>query len=432
MILVIVFAGLMLAHGMRREAGYLQFPAMAALLCLLWFTPQLASLWNDPTLPVSGQNRLISMMLLCLAAIWLGWYAIPTLTTPKPAPELSRLVPVAAALTVLSVLVNLLLNRYRAEITGNQQWSGPITIIAFFAQIRDIALPLSLILFLQFRTKVTTALLLINLSVTMPIAFTLLRRSEMVGLGAAILCGYWFARRIKISMIVLSPALLLLVLIVYVIGPLRGAAAAIEIATGDRPSILNPAVWAQINLEAAITKSVSLAHDLRNALYVIDYNAETLSFQLGANVWNGFVSLYVPGQIFGYGFKNALYFERGSHFEKIFEIYNFRYSDGTTSTGFGSAFADFGYLGAAYFFAMSAALRRMFLRAEAGMLWSQVAYMCFLPLALVSLTHGHERFFVTAPFVVIVIVVFRRLARYRFVFSARSRRAIRPDSSRRQ
>lgn len=415
MIILILLCLAILAHGLRMKAGYLRLPSLAALLCLLWFIPQLAGLANDISVPVSGYNRLTLMMSLCLISVWLGWHQRSRTFVAPPPTDFTKWVLPTLALTVISVAINLLLARYRAEWTGGQQWSGPITIVAFFAQVREVALVVSLLLFLNLRNRRTLLLLCANLAITLPIAMVLLRRSEMIGLLAALLCAFWFARRKTISLPVLSLVGVGLVIVVYVIGPLRGASAALEAANGSRPFLFDPELWRSIDIQATIALNLERAHDVRNALYVIDYTAESWNYNFGLSLWNGFVRLYIPGQILGAEFKQSLFFEQArSIFENIHTIYDFDYAGGTTSTGFGSAFSDFGYFGAAYFFVMGYVLKVMFTRGQLGYAWAQVAYMCFLPKVLVSLTHGHDKFFVSIPFLAVVILSLRAATLYRY------------------
>ncbi len=414
MIILQILSLLIIAYGLRRKAGYLLLPTLIGVLWLLWFLPQLSELIQDSSVPASGLNRLIVMMALSLMAFWIGWYTTSRRVAPRPPADLSRLLPGAVLLTILSVAINVLLNRYRAEMAGVQQWSGPITIISFFAQIRDIALPLTLLLFLGQRSRLAALLLLANLMITLPIAFTLLRRSEILGLGAGVLAAFWFARRWQVSLLILAPTTAAFTVVAYVIGPLRGASRAMEELYGERPFILDPKLWQSIDFRAAGEHSLSKAHDLRNAVYLIDYCADEVAYKFGATIWNGLVKLYIPGQIFGYDFKRSLYFDRNTAYESIFDIYGYKNPIGTTSTGFGSAFSDFGYLGALYFVFMAVALKRMFAHAVAGDIWAQVSYICFLPLVLISMTHGHIRFFISAPYLLVVIWMLRKFANYRF------------------
>lgn len=415
MIILFLLSTMVLAYGLRNQAGYLKTPTLVSILYLAWFLPQLSGVSSDATVPSSGYHRLVVMMALSLIAFWLGWYWKSDRVQPAAEVDVTRIIPPALVLTLFSVAINLLLARYRSEWSGGQQWSGPITIVAFFSQIRDVALVLSLLLVLKRPTPLTIVMLAVNLAVTLPIAFTFLRRAEMIGLGAAILCTYWFVQRRTLSMLILVPAAIALGVTVYVIGPLRGMATYMEMTTGTRPSLLDPVLWGSIDLKAAFERTTQTAPDVRNALYVIDHTAQNLSFQFGARTWDGFVKQYIPGQIFGHDFKSSLYLSAGgSIYDEIFIEYNFSYGTGTTSTGFGSAFSDFGFLGVLYFFMIARAMKLLYNRSMVGQFWAQLAYACFLPLVLLSLTHGHEKLFNSVPYLAGVILMLRAASRRRW------------------
>jgi hypothetical protein len=186
------------------------------------------------------------------------------------------------------------------------------------------------------------------------------------------------------------------------------------LATGQQVSLLSPDLWSKIDVGQTLTSSVAKAPDFANALYIIDYRQKTLDLSWGSTVWNGLVFQYVPGQILGDAFKRSLTIgDRGDIFAQIGRLYSFDYQVGTTATGFGSAFSDFWFFGAFYFFIMAAILKRFHIHATRGDLWSQILYLSLLPTALVALTHGHERFFVLIPFIYVVVLLLKRMAGYR-------------------
>lgn len=424
MSILIALCVLILAHSRARAPGFLQLPALIAVLYLAWFIPQLFSLSQDFSVPATGYNRLVAMMMLCLMATWLGWNLRTSEKQTTIEADYSKLILPAILLTLLSVGVNLLLTRYRADYIGVQQWSGAITIIAFFAQIRDVALAVSLLLFLQHRNRLTFVIMATNLLVTLPVAFVLLRRTEMIGLLTAVMWAYWFARRKSVSLAILIPIGVALTVVVYAIGPLRHASSQFELATGERLAIFDPTIWSHIDIGAAIAQSANLAFDLRNALFLIDYAAESGYFNFGASLWNSFVKLYIPAQLLGAEFKASLQFSLGPDaYESISNIYNFDYRTGTTSTGFGSTFRDFGFLGPLYFFIMGYIMKIMFIYGKAGYFWAQVAYVCFIPQVLLSFTHGHGRFFVAIPFLASVILCLRAASQYHYRYGRLSSRS---------
>jgi hypothetical protein len=407
-----------LSRYLPLRGGYVTFPAIFAGLYLVWVIPQVHSLEDSPLVPEGGHAALVVMALLCLAAAWAGW-SLTKDRRPNPTPEATIFDPRALVLptvlvTVASVAINALLNAMRPEMTDVSQWSGPITIVAFFAQIRNVALVLSLLLLFQYRTKTTIALALINLATTLPVAFVLMRRAEMIEVAIALVGAYWFARRKSFSLTLLAVAVVGLTVTVYSIGALRGAAQRIELTTGQQVSLFSPDLWSKVDVGETLARGVERAPDFLNAVHVIEYRQRTLDLVWGATLWNGIVQQYVPGQIVGHELKDSLMVgSRGDIYDTLGNLYSYDYQVGTTSTGFGSAFSDFWYFGALWFLVIAVILKRLFLRASEGDPWFQILYLSMLPSALLSLTHGHERFFIVVPLLAATVLVLRRIGNRR-------------------
>lgn len=408
MIEVLIFAVIaVLVFEMRRPAGYLTFPAVFAILYVVWIMPQLVAVGRDDLVPVAGLNGLILMALLCLLAVFVGWHLRLSPNQPAMADlghDINRLIVPVIGISLFSIAVNVLLSSYRIEYADISQWTGTGTIVAFFAQLRDLALAGSLLIALRRPTVLSVAILAANAAISLPVAFVFLRRAEMIGLALTVAGAYWFSRRRTVPLPALAVVALALTVVVYVVGPLRGAAARIEYLTGSRPSLLSSELWSQINVVDAANNSLDNAPDVRNSAYIIDYRLSTGEYGYGAVTWNQFIRQWVPGQIIGADVKADLQLEfGGAIYDEIFEETGYRYQKGTTSTGFGSAFSDFGYFGALYFLVISTYLKRLFDRSHRGDAFAQMLFLSMLPIGLLSLTHGHGRFYVSLPLFWIVV-----------------------------
>lgn len=404
---MIAIAALCLAillHGLRQPAGYVRLPVLYAGLFAGWVLPQLASLGANDTLPEAGRNGVVVMAVLSLAACWLGWYAAPATGRPR-APATRNLGVPVAVLTAISVALNLKVGSMAADMADVSQWSGPITIVAFFAMIRHLALALALIAFLRRPSPMLGLLLAANLSVALPLVLIGLRRTEIMGFIATMMCGLWFGRGIRIPLSVLAATAAGFAVVVFVIGPLRGASATIEAETGEKPGLFSAELWQRLDVSAELERGIDDAPDLLNASYIIAYRRDEGNFGLGAATWNRFVTQYVPGQIVGAEVKQSLYLGNGAGrnggntgiYDRIEERFGFAFALGTTTTGLGSGFDDFGWLGAGYFFVIAHIMRRLYNAGQAGDLWAQALYVGQVALALVSVTHHHASLLVVIP-----------------------------------
>ncbi len=408
-----------LAHGMMQPVPYIRLTVLYGALYLSWVLPQLHTIMAGQALPARGLAEFVAMACLSLAAGWVGWYSAPLRAGPS-APGGSRtgdmIVP-ACVLTAVSVGINLRIGAMSLEMEGVSQWSGPITILAFFGMIRHVTFALSLLLFLRRPSAVFLLLFLLNLSTTLPLVMVGLRRTEIMGFLMTVLIGLWFARGIRVPVLALVLVAASFSVVVYVIGPLRTASSQIEEETGIRPSILSPALWARVDVEHEMRDNVGDAPDVKNAIHIMALRAETGGFGLGSQTWNRFVFQYFPGQIFGPEVKTALYLgnNRGKQgdntgiYDEIESRYGYNYQLGTTQTGLGSAYNDFGLAGALYFFVIFHVMRRIFNRGMAGDIWSQALYIGLMALTITSLTHNHALVMTSFPLLAVTVWFGRRL-----------------------
>jgi hypothetical protein len=416
LLLLTTIALLAVVGSVSRPGGYLTFPFTLGALMLGWVIPQLWALGEDPTLPQGAYVALVFMACCCLLAGIAGWF-LPSRSrtfrmgrTTRPA-SVKGLTIAVACLTVFVALMTVAIELQPAEAREASQWSGPITIFAFFAQLRIVSLTLSLLMILRQRTPATIALTVVNLAITLPVAFVMLRRSEMVDVALAVVGALWFARRISIPRPAIAAGVAGIAVVVFSMAELRRTAEEIYLRTGERPSLFSPGLLQSVDFVSATTGSIGYSPDLRNAAYVIEYTDYADTFTLGAQTWNNFVHQWVPGQIVGYDVKeNLMIGRRGDALLEFSHLYGFEYATGTTSTGFGSAYRDFGYFGSLYFLLIGVTLRAWFRRAEAGDIWHQALFLSGTTLALVSITHGHAKLFVSIPLFLGVVFAMRALA----------------------
>ncbi len=436
LLLLTTVALLAVIGSLNRPGGYITFPFTLGSLVLAWVIPQLWALGGDPTLPSGGYLGVVFMACLCLVAGLLGWFlpgrarTLRTARMPGPA-SLKGLTIAVALLTTFAAAMTVGIQLQPEEAREATRWSGHITIFAFFAQLRIVALILSLLMLLRRRTPATIALTVANLAITLPVAFVMLRRSEMVDVALAFVGALWFARRITIPLPALAGGVVAIAVVVFSIGELRRTAEEIYRTTGERPSLFSPGLLQSVDFVDATAGSIGYSPDLRNAVYVIEYTDYADTFTLGAQTWNDLVHQWVPGQIVGYDLKqNLMLGGRGSVVLAFSHLYGFEYQTGTTSTGFGSAYRDFGYFGSLYFLFVGMILKTWFERAQAGDVWHQALFICGTTLALVSITHGHAKFFISIPLFAGAVFALRAVAsRHSQATGALARLAQRPNGT---
>ena len=149
---------------------------------------------------------------------------------------------------------------------------------------------------------------------------------------------------------------------------------------------------------------------MRNAGQLISAVNTTEGFALGAVTWDDMIHRWVPAQIMGARFKASLMTGTRDVMQRISGSGGYRYQKGTTTTGFGSAYYDFGLLGSLYFLAFGYLSARCYSAGMKGDPWAQALYMTIAPLILISFTHGHIELIAQIPLVYVAIILLKSLS----------------------
>ncbi len=431
------FGVAILVGTLPRPGGYLKVPTLGAAMLLGWVGPQYYVLATDGGEASGGVTTLGIMVLACAAALVVGWhFGVNRSVSRRPVSDLpvAQLILPVAALTIFSGAMNYLVAAQPEDVRGQSQWTGQITIYAFFASLRTLALILSLLMFLRRRTNGTLMLLIANAAVSLPVAVVDLRRTEMALIGVTILGTLWFARRIQLPVIALAAAALAFAAVVFTIGPLRAASNEIFAETGQRPWIGSQEVLSRVNFESSINSSIEQAPDMRNAAALIEFVDLRNEHAFGGVAWDGFIHQWVPGQILGKEFKQSLMTGSRDLFARIEAGSAYDYQTGTTSTGFGSAYFDFNVFGAIYFGLFGFLAGYFYQRGMNGDPWDQSLYLTSATFILISLTHGHDFFIASLPLTFLTVMALKWMASLLlFGQQQRRRRSLNsPDVFRRQ
>ena len=206
----VALTGLLLIEGFWQRIGYLQVPFLSALIYAAWYLPQAAVLVNDPSLPNGSLANVLAMSLLSLVAIWAGWRrsagSAPLLRILLNVP--ARLIWPTLILTLFVAGIGVAINAQPEEARLASQWTGPLTILAFFARVGTVSLVLSLALVLQRRTILTMTLAGVNiLFYAGPLLISFRRQSIFEFTFTVFLCLFFLmGRKIPRALIVCALA----------------------------------------------------------------------------------------------------------------------------------------------------------------------------------------------------------------------------------
>ncbi len=157
----VVMTALFLIEGFWKRAGYLQLPFLSAMIYAVWYLPQAAVLVNEPPVPDGGLADVLGMSLLCLIAIKTGWHrglGSALFKRFELEEAIKRLVCPTLILTLFAITMKAAIMAQPDDVRAMSQWTGPITILAFFSRVATVSLVLSLAIVIRHRTLITIAL----------------------------------------------------------------------------------------------------------------------------------------------------------------------------------------------------------------------------------------------------------------------------------
>lgn len=306
----VALTGLLLIEGFWQRIGYLQVPFLSALIYAAWYLPQAAVLVNDPSLPNGSLANVLAMSLLSLVAIWAGWRrsagSAPLLRILLNVP--ARLIWPTLILTLFVAGIGVAINAQPEEARLASQWTGPLTILAFFARVGTVSLVLSLALVLQRRTILTMTLAGVNiLFYAGPLLISFRRQSIFEFTFTVFLCLFFLMGR-KIPRALIVCALAAGFAIINGVGHLRDLGGAYQISKTGKIETHIPTLSEILEIDwfdFKMFEESKYQSETHNAAIYMSATDETSSLYLGAEFWNALVFAYVPGQIIGFDFKKS-------------------------------------------------------------------------------------------------------------------------------
>jgi hypothetical protein len=387
-ILVVILTSL-IVWGVLDSRKLYRYTILFSISFFGFAVPQLNGLANENSilfahlLPEGALDQITLMCVLCVLAVWLGdnrgvHHPGASKVIPIDDYDDRRLVQMSIGLTLAGIIISQVainyLDREYLENLGTQ-WTGPITIFAFFQSMQKYGLALSILVYLRNQSPAALICALFNVIANV-IAFTqVARRGAMADTVFMTILGLYFGRRIVL------PAWLLGLM--FVVGTLWSHAIG-EFRANPDVSFVDKLERVNFFEDFAFTWTNG-GDELANAA-IICWSVEELNeYDFGKVHWNQLVHAYFPGQIFGHDLKRSIKFEER---DVAWEAYNFKPAIGTTYTGMADSFRSFWYFGCLKYYIIGYIMGRWWNRANRGDLRSQLTYMAIMGSALHTITHG--------------------------------------------
>lgn len=387
----------MFVWGLAARGRIYTFPFLISAATLGWAIPQLIGLCNDAFLPPGALAKTMLMTILCIGSAWIGfvWPVKPYNIGPNLLPH--RLAVASLALSLMGSIFFYKISLLPEQLANaNHQWTGIAVAYDFFARVLSYGFVLALLVWMASRSRL--ALLVVGFDLLFYFHRIVIagRRWGMIELTIALGVSLWLYRRIVPPRILVVLGIVVGALVISGIGEYRRL-------TLDP----NGARWSEVtNIDLVgnftdILKNGS--YELRNSVYAIEAIDRRAAFDFGAFHWNMLVFNYVPAQIVGEQFKNAMKIDLGPN-DPAFDEFKYTPVNGTTMTGMADAFGSFWYFGCLKFFLIAIILRKLYLGAKRGDIACQCFYIILLAPAMQAITHHTQFFFSTLVHLVLFMM----------------------------
>lgn len=384
-----------------------QFPFFMAAIIIMFILPQVTALINNPG-PVTPQMivQVLIMTCLCLIMCCVGYNFAPNrklLYKFQNHLDEKKLLNAGMFLTAVGCVFGILTRAEAGNFQKAQAWTGSITIFVTFAAVIYVGFAIFLLQLLQKPSAINIAGTVIA---AFPIIQTVLNGRRQPTMTFLIIIGFCIWFRLKLA----PPRWVVIISIiagVYVIPMLAGL-------RGNFWTLVFQQDWETLKIIADLSfNSLQSGKilELRNAALAMDAATLSNKYEYGAGYWNAFVFQYIPGQILGYDFKNSIQFSINR--ELIIRSYGYVFTVGTTWTGIGDSYLQFGYFGSLIFAVIGNLFKTLWVSSVYHRsITATLLMMGLISPAMVSITHGTERFLQEFIFQVIIISLVAYYARF--------------------
>ena len=335
--------------------GYLTVPFLFGCVCLGWLTPQMLTVSRNNFEIADGLQIFALMSILCLvfvvAAFELGRRETPgfresVLEKLSTSMDEATVSFIATALTAFVILLTIMLGNERALFERGELWTGRITIIYFFQNVKMLSFFLSLCLLLKQPKKLYIGLVLAHIAIYFPNIFIYFRRRAFFECFYVIALAFFFVRNKTFSRVVVMSGVFVASVGVFAIGSLRDVA---YDRTTNQYHIPSMTELEQIDFRSSVPFLSDVpSSEVKSGSILVRAADSQSELSFGRQSWNRLVFQFVPAQIVGSGFKSSLFFDNISP-EILIMNEGYEIHLGSTNTGIAEAFMEFSYAGCLVF-----------------------------------------------------------------------------------
>lgn len=375
---------LILGHVAIKPARIFEYPYFMAATFAVFVLPQGYSLVRFPgSLGPDEVADILLMSILCLVSAVLGYSVRPTRVAKRMFDQpldLERLYLTGVGLICVGFISSYLLAADEEIQAVGNQGTGRITLYFFFG---SLALPgFCICVRLLWERFTTGRLLWVMIGALLPLSAILFsgRRETAVSFGMAIVLTRFFQNRKSPARALIFGSIFFAMVAIPAIGTYRGL-----MATGRGDLVKE--IRLVDNFKDFFNKESIL--ELRNGAAVMHATNFTGNFGWGRGYWNQLVFRFVPAQIVGRDIKDSLMI--GTDSRRILEAQlenKFEISSGSTITGMGDSYREFGWLGCLFFAIVGRFFRALWNSCvNHDAIFPQIFYIMICTSAMRALTH---------------------------------------------
>lgn len=390
----VILATSILIKGFVEPRRFFEFPYFMAATFVVFIFPQIISLNRFPgAAPLESLDLVMTMTNLCLASSYFG-YLLPSSkwivrhgSTPV---RIERLFHIGVVFVVVSLFFSYLINRMTAEETGGSMWTGRVTIYHFFSQL--VYPGFSICLYTALTKRSSIAWVFTFLAALAPIVAIIFsgRRESAALFVLTIGLTLFFQRRIVPPRALVAAGLAFAMLAIPATAKYRSAVSLEGVGSARKVDLFG-------NFNRFLNEESIL--ELRNAAVLIYVTAQRGNYDFGAAYWDQMVFRFVPAQIVGKELKDKLMFaepELEEETDQDFEIgiRSFSVAKGSTLTGMGDSFKQFGYFGCLFFALLALIFRSLWETSlQPNAFFAKLLYIQTSTTAMRAVTHQTVDYF---------------------------------------
>lgn len=411
---LILISLLIFLWGIQKNERIYQFPFVINAIYISFIIPQCLSIQVSPGSVLTEKmiERYFLMACLCLLMSWFGYNQEVNQNFLRLkyffrfSPSYEKLINVGVVFIIIACVADFGL----AFVPMERMLTGPATILIFFRRWIFYGFSILLIVALSTKNKSVKLLLFIAISVVLIISIVADGRREptitfLLILGSIL----YFIHRIKVPRIIPIIAIVGILFINPLIGPIRAA-----ITLNNYDEILNTNYIEFVSnyyLNYQKTANEGDLLEVRNGALYMDATEDSWEYGFGTSYYDALIKYYVPGQIFGKDWKQSLKFN-WTDIRDIEKKYNYKYYDGQTYTGIADVFVEFDYMGCIIFFLLAYFYKVIWsIAREREMFLAQFSYAILIAPTMIIITHGSQRYLKDIVILLIIVFLIKRFCR---------------------